>query len=73
MPVVDGAQVLQMIRSERDFADIPVIFLTSKNDKESVSNVVKLKVDGYLLKTMKPEEIVKQVDDFFMKQKSKMI
>lgn len=73
MPVVDGRQVLEMIRSEMDFADVPVIFLTSKNDKESVSNVVKLKVDGYLLKTMKPEEIVKAVDDFFIRQKSKLI
>ncbi len=71
MPVVDGAQVLEMIRSEADFADIPVIFLTSKNDRESVSNVIKLHPEGYLLKTMKPEEIVKTVDEFFIKQKLK--
>ncbi len=69
MPVVDGKQVLEMIRSEVDFADIPVIFLTSKNDKESVANVVRLKPEGYLLKSMKPEEIVKYVDDFFIRQK----
>lgn len=73
MPVADGRQVLEMMRSEVDFADIPVIFLTSKNDKESVSNVVKLRVEGYLLKTMKPDEIVKYVDDFFIKQKSLML
>ncbi len=73
MPVVDGAQVLEMIRSEVDFADIPVIFLTSKNDKASISNVVKLKPEGYLLKTMKPEDIVKYVDDFFQKQKMNKI
>ena len=71
MPVVDGKQVLEMIRTEMDFADLPVIFLTSKNDRESVANVVKLKPEGYLLKTMKPEQIVQAVDDFFMKQKSK--
>ena len=73
MPVVDGRQVLEMIRSEMDFADIPVVFLTSKNDKESVANVVKLKPEGYLLKTMPPAEIIKYVDDFFEKQKSKQI
>lgn len=73
MPVVNGRQVLEMIRSEIDFADIPVVFLTSKNDKESVSNVVKLRPEGYLLKTMKPDEIVKYVDDFFVKQKHKQI
>lgn len=69
MPVVDGKQVLEMIRTETDFADIPVIFLTSKGDKESVMNVMALKPEGYLLKTMSPQEIVKAVDDFFEKRK----
>ena len=34
MPVIDGSQVLEMIRTETEFCDIPVIFLTGKNDKE---------------------------------------
>lgn len=69
MPVVDGKQVLQMIRTETDFSDIPVIFLTSKSDKQSVIDVMSLKPEGYLLKTMPPEEIVKTVDDFFAKKR----
>lgn len=71
MPVVDGEQVLEMIRSEMEFADIPVIFLTSKGDKESVLKVMRLKPDGYLLKTMPPAQIIKAVDDFFERQKIK--
>ena len=70
MPVVDGRQVLEMIRSEIDFADVPVIFLTSKGDRESVMNVMSLKPEGYLLKSMPPAEIVKTVDNFFQKQKA---
>ncbi len=73
MPVIDGGKVLEMIRSEIDFADVPVIFLTSKNDKESVANVAKFKPEGYLLKTISPEEIVKFIDDFFVKQKGNQI
>lgn len=73
MPVVDGRQVLEMIKSEMDFSDIPVIFLTSKSDRQSVVEVMSLKPEGYLLKTMSPSEIVKAVDDFFVRQKmSKM-
>lgn len=71
MPVVDGKQVLEMIRTETEFADIPVIFLTSKGDRESVMKVMELKPEGYLLKTMKPADIVKAVNDFFEKQKLK--
>lgn len=70
MPIVDGKQVLGMIRSEAEFSDIPVIFLTSKGDKESVMQVMELKPDGYLLKTMPPEQIKKSVDTFFEKKKA---
>ncbi|MDE7030641.1 MAG: response regulator [Lachnospiraceae bacterium] len=70
MPIVDGKQVLGMIRSETEFSDIPVIFLTSKGDKESVMQVMELKPDGYLLKTMPPEQIKRSVDTFFEKKKA---
>ena len=68
MPVCDGSQVLEMIRAEEDFANIPVIFLTGRMDKESVSKVMALKPAGYLLKTLKPDEIKKNIDGFFKKK-----
>ena len=73
MPVINGAQVLEMIRSEADFSNIPVIFLTSKDDKESVLKVMALKPEGYLLKTLPPADIIAAVDDFFAQQKLKNI
>ena len=69
MPICDGSQVLEMIRSDSDFSNVPVIFLTSKNDRESVLKVTSMKPDGYLLKTMSPNEIIKSIDDFFEKQR----
>ncbi len=69
MPICDGRQVLEMIRAESDLADIPVIFLTNKNDRESVCKVTALKPEGYLLKTMEPAKIVKAIDNFFEKKK----
>lgn len=65
MPIVDGKQVLEMIRSETEFSDVPVIFLTGKNDKKSIMGVMSLKPNGYLLKTMDPIEIIRAVDEFF--------
>ena len=67
--IVDGRQVLEMIRAEKEFSDMPVIFLTSKDDKESVMQVMALKPEGYLLKTLEPAKIVQAVDDFFERQK----
>ncbi|MCH5340115.1 MAG: response regulator [Acetatifactor sp.] len=69
MPVVDGSQVLEMIRTETEFSDVPVIFLTSKNDKESILKVMTLKPEGYLLKTMEPDRIVQEIHNFFEKRK----
>lgn len=68
MPVCDGSHVLAMLRSEKDFEDIPVIFLTSKDDPESVKKVLSLKADGYLLKYLNPIDIKKRIDEYFKKK-----
>lgn len=68
MPICKGNQVLEMIRSEKEFADIPVIFLTSRVDRESVEKVIELKPQGYLSKSLSPELIKKEIDRFFEKK-----
>lgn len=68
MPVVDGKQLLQMLRTEMEFSDIPVIFLTVKSDRESILGVKDLKPEGYLLKSLEPAELLQAIDDFFEKQ-----
>ena len=71
MPVTTGPQVLEMLRSESETSSIPVMFLTVKGDKESVMNVLALKPEKYLLKTMPPAELIANIDEFFEKQKYK--
>ena len=65
MPIVDGMQVLEMLRSEPTIRDIPIMFLTSKSDKEHVMKAAKLKVESYLLKSMSPKLLVRSIDNFF--------
>lgn len=66
MPVCDGRQILEMIRAEEDLADIDVIFLTGRTDKESIQNVLSLKPAGYLTKSLKPMEIKQKIDEHFL-------
>ena len=66
MPVTDGPQVLEMLRSDEETKGIPVIFLTGKDDKESVMSVLALKPEGYVLKTSGKNEIVNTVSKFFV-------
>ena len=70
MPVTSGPKVLEMLRSDPETADIPVIFLTGKSDKESVMSVVALKPEGYFLKTIKKNELLENLNDFFIKRKA---
>ncbi len=69
MPVCDGRQTLEMLRSEKEFEDIPVIFLTGRRDPETMIKVMPLKPAGYLLKNSKPADLKKQIDAFFEKKK----
>lgn len=71
MPVTPGPKVLEMLRSESFTKDIPVMFLTVKSDKDSVMQVLALKPEKYLLKTMPPAELVANIDDFFNQQNQK--
>ncbi len=70
MPVVSGAKVMEMIRSEASTATIPVMFLTGKSDKATVMEVLALKPVKYLLKSMAPKEWMREIDGFFAEQKA---
>ncbi len=65
MPVCNGSQMLEMIRSEKEFADIPVIFLTCRVDRESVEKAISLKPEGYLSKSLSAESVKREIDRFF--------
>lgn len=68
MPVTSGPQVLEMLRSDPDTSDVPVFFLTGKNDRDSVVQVMGLKPQNYLLKSIGKEELKKELHKFFMKR-----
>ena len=65
MPVCNGSQILEMIRSEKDFSDLPVIFLTCRVDRDSVRRAISLKPEGYLSKSLPAESVKKEIDRFF--------
>ena len=67
MPITSGPKVLEMIRSDSETASIPVFFLTGRNDKESVMQVVNLKPEGYLLKTIEKPALLAKLEAFFAK------
>ncbi|MEE3467200.1 MAG: response regulator [Eubacterium sp.] len=69
MPIANGPQVAAMLKNDSDTGSIPVMFLTSHGDKDSVLSVVKLEPADYLLKTIDRDGLLKKLDDFFAGKK----
>ena len=67
MPIANGPQVLEMLRSDSETGQIPVMFLTGHGDKESVLSVVGLKPADYLLKTIDKQGLLAKLKEFFLK------
>jgi CheY-like chemotaxis protein len=67
MPVVDGPQVLQMLRQEETTKNIPVVFLTGVSTVEGVKRVMELKPLGYILKSTTSEDLIKFLDEKLLK------
>ena len=65
MPVCNGLQTLEMIRSEPEYADIPVMFLTGVSDTEKVREAIKLKPQGYILKNTDRVEFLNKIKAVF--------
>ncbi len=71
MPITPGPQVLEMIRSDAATADIPVMFLTGKGDKESIMKVLALKPVGYQLKSIERNQLRENIANYFATQNAK--
>lgn len=61
MPVCDGRMTLEMIRAEEELRDIPVIFLTAINDRDSIEAILSLKPAGYFLKPAVKDRLTAQI------------
>ena len=61
MPNENGAQVLEKIRNNPSIANLPVVFLTGVKDREKIRKLVGLKPQGYLLKPIESEALIKSI------------
>ncbi|MCR5535833.1 MAG: response regulator [Succinivibrio sp.] len=65
MPILNGPQVLQSIKAEENLRDIPVFFLTSVDERSSVTKAISLKPNGYLLKSYDKNKLLTTINNFF--------
>ena len=61
MPYLDGFEVLQAMKRKPETRNIPVIFLTAKNNDMDIVKGWQAGVNAYLIKPFNPTELVKYV------------
>ncbi|MGD2078390.1 MAG: response regulator [Chloroflexota bacterium] len=61
MPGIDGFEVCEILRSQDETADLPIIMLSARADAESVNRGLLLGATKYLTKPVMPEELTRQV------------
>ncbi|MBR4904733.1 MAG: response regulator [Selenomonadaceae bacterium] len=63
MPVMNGPEVLQMLRQELSEVLPPIVFLTGVSTPEEVKKVLALKPDGYVLKSKTREQLLEYLEE----------
>jgi two-component system chemotaxis response regulator CheY len=69
MPDMDGIQLLEKVRSSANFANIPFTLVTAVSEKEYVLKAKELKVNGYILKPVSHDKVLKKLTEFFPNRK----
>ncbi|MEA3383282.1 MAG: hybrid sensor histidine kinase/response regulator [Campylobacterota bacterium] len=75
MPIMDGFETCEKIKTNNSLKDIPIIFLTAKTDDESIQKGFELGGVDYISKPFRPFELIARVKTHlnFKKQEKKII
>lgn len=70
LPIVDGLEVLKIIRSTPHIKDLIVIILSSSREEKDIIDGYNLGVNSYLIKPVNFEDFIttiKQIDNYWLK------
>ena len=69
MASMDGIETLREIREMEDRKDIPVMMLTSQNDKRTVLESLMLGAENYILKPFTIQDLYDRIDSVLDNEK----
>lgn len=67
MPMFDGKQTMEKIKEIEWAQDIPIVFVTSVNDRDHIKAVLELKPAGYLLKPVDGDRLIQTIESIIGK------
>jgi two-component system, chemotaxis family, chemotaxis protein CheY len=69
MPTMDGLNLLKMIREDEKMKALPVLLITAMSEKDYILRATELKVNGYILKPVTFQRVLKKFQELFPKRK----
>lgn len=62
MPEMDGLTFVLTLRAQPEYADLPVLMVTTRSVKEDIVEAMKAGVNNYIVKPFTPETIKAKID-----------
>ncbi len=62
MPEMNGEELVTKLRNSQNYKSTPIVMITTRGMKEDVMAVVKLGVNGYIVKPFTPEVLKHKLD-----------
>lgn len=63
MPSINGFEFLSQIREIKD--KVPIVIMTTHNEREFVEKVIAYNINGYLLKTNLTSQLIERIEKIF--------
>lgn len=67
MPKVDGVNLLDNIRHDQALVDLPVIMVTCEDNADTVKQVIRAKVSGFIIKPFNMNVLSAQLNRLFFR------
>ena len=61
MPVMDGMEMLKIIKLDSNYKDIPISIVTVEDEKDEIQKAIDLGATNYLIKPFEREELVTKI------------
>lgn len=62
MPEMSGFDLTKWVRSNTQFADMPILMVTTRGNKEDVIEALKIRVNNYIVKPFTPQGLKEKID-----------
>jgi two-component system chemotaxis response regulator CheY len=62
MPVMNGLELVQAIRSSASHADLPVLMVTAVDQEDEIVQAIRARVSGYIVKPFEPDTLKAKIE-----------